>query len=283
MGLNPDHKQWVCEEQNRLMEKKKEIPKSTWDVDFSDSEFLEKQTYEIVKNVAEYAIRENIKNIVLLDRSARPMATALREYWKTKNEINTKKGLPKLPEMPHIYFINPQGLKTTDKEFISTNVDKFAKTKQNKNKDKEEDPSLMRTWAQAKEDFLQTYKTLLQDKDAPLLIYDNCIHTSLSIMPVIEMFKEAGFSENNLKVGATFTEYDADVKSDMPSRSQEPVKVQCSPLGLDSVTNKTYTSVLSKVDRDPGIIKKDRNNRKRLQIAIKFWSLEESAKNEKRP
>ena len=55
------------------------------------------QIFKITEKLAEYIRDEQIKNLILLDRSARPIAVALKAYWK-------KSGFEE--EQPNIYYIS---------------------------------------------------------------------------------------------------------------------------------------------------------------------------------
>ena len=38
--------------------------------------------FHITEKLAKYILKEQVKNLILLDRSARPIAIALKAYWK---------------------------------------------------------------------------------------------------------------------------------------------------------------------------------------------------------
>jgi hypothetical protein len=66
-----------------------------------DHEETRKNVFAYIKNLDTLMREKNIKNLVLLDRSIRPMAHALMQYRRLKG----------ITDHPDIYFINPKGAK----------------------------------------------------------------------------------------------------------------------------------------------------------------------------
>lgn len=89
--------------------------------------YIEKDQWElycyIVSKISEYCHNNDIKNIILIDRSARLAYIGIKEYWES-NYWNIKK--------PNMYFLNPENLSNNllDIEFMR----KFKNTDMLKNK-----------------------------------------------------------------------------------------------------------------------------------------------------
>lgn len=91
--------------------------------DFLGKEGPQQDIFEASKNLADYLSKEEIKNIIFLDNSARQAYVGLKEIWKKEHKDETE---------PAIYFINPKPLQagsdfeTLAEEFIKKykNVDK---------------------------------------------------------------------------------------------------------------------------------------------------------------
>ena len=121
---------------------------------------MRKEALEIGDAVAKYMHDNNIPNIMLLDRSARPTYMTLKNSWK-KNYPNEK--------CPNIYFTNPSGY-DTDKPL-----------------------------SELASEFNKIYTGLAKNKEAPVIVFDTCMHQGNHITPVEQTMTAAGY--NNLIVG----------------------------------------------------------------------------------
>ncbi len=119
--------------------------------------------FHITEKLAKYIRKERVKNLILLDRSARPIAIALKAYWK---EMGFEE------EQPNIYFINPQAIPPNITE------DNYTKVSAS---------------------FNEKFKKLTKDKDAKTLLFDVCMHEGSTMRGVFDFFACQGFSE--LRVG----------------------------------------------------------------------------------
>lgn len=117
------------------------------------------EIFKITEKLAEYIRDEQIKNLILLDRSARPIAIALKAYWK-------KSGFEE--EQPNIYFINPQA--------VPLNI---SETRQ----------------AKVSVSFNEKFKELTKDRGAKTLLFDVCMHEGSTMQGVFNFFVDQGFSD----------------------------------------------------------------------------------------
>ncbi len=139
------------------------------------------ELFEYCKAIAEYLHDKNIEDLVIIDRSARPLYVGVMEYWRMK--YPSKK-------MPGIFFMNPKGFKAREDlkpgEEFSIAIDALFKG------DIIESPSQARSEDAVLSEFRKTYKTLMEHKDKPVLVFDTCIHTGNSLAPVKKSLRKAG-------------------------------------------------------------------------------------------
>lgn len=121
----------------------------------SRTKALENFTYNLTKQTASFIRENNFKDVVLLDRSARPFAMALMTYWNLAFKGEKK---------PGIFFLNPKPLKGQKSE---------------------ED---------LKEQFGEEHKYLYKDKDDPIFVFDICSHKGKTLEAAASGLKKAGFS-----------------------------------------------------------------------------------------
>lgn len=114
-------------------------------------------------------------NLVIIDRSSRPLYVGVREYLQSRYPDE---------QMPDIYFMNPKGFKSkeqmTRSEIQEVILDYISKD------DLRETPNQVRSEEEILKEFEDTYKHLMLDKEKPILIFDTCIHSGNSLEPVKE-------------------------------------------------------------------------------------------------
>jgi hypothetical protein len=118
-----------------------------------DTSKSRKEVIEISDSLAKYLHKEEIDNIFLLDRSARPAYLGLIHSWRNiyPNE-----------KRPNIYFTNPDGYTTRNSEDII-------------------------------KEFKEIYKKLPEEKNTKIMIFDTCIHTGNTMRPVRDILKEMSY------------------------------------------------------------------------------------------
>lgn len=190
--------------------------------------------FEIAKGVSEYLHENNVNQLVLIDRAARPAHVAIREYWKT---IYPDEDVPK------IYFVNPDG---------------FSRINQSQKKIKQELES--------------SYPELIKHKDEPLLIFDTCIHSGRTIKKTLKSFQNNGFSK--IRTGFIYFDDACRNKNtnsliDFQVLSEHP-HLGCSPFRKDYAmageNNKKITPILSIDDQ---ILSNARDLRKEISQIVK--------------
>jgi len=110
--------------------------------------------FESTDKLVELVRSNKVKDLILVDKSARPYGQAILKHWS--------KDCPD-EKPPSIYFMNPHGR------------DAWS--------DLEE----------ASENFKQNFPQLQNDKNEPILIFDVCIHSGLSMGKIYELLKDQGF------------------------------------------------------------------------------------------
>ncbi|MFA5175772.1 MAG: hypothetical protein WC413_00730 [Candidatus Nanoarchaeia archaeon] len=111
---------------------------------------------QIGNNLAEYLYKNEIKNVVFVDRSARQGWIALKKSWEKK--------FPNI-DSPKMYFINPR--RCASHERIEEIV----------------------------EEFNINYKRLSSDKNSKIMVFDVCFHTGKMLTDVVNILKKVGYTK----------------------------------------------------------------------------------------
>lgn len=191
------------------------------------------ELYKYSQAVSEYLITEKIPNLVLIDRSARPLYIGIKKYLRSTYPDE---------KIPNIYFINPKGFKTSKegltKRELSQITGQCVETENTKN-----DPIIIRKPKDVIKEFIQTYSRLVKDKKKPVLIFDTCIHNGKTLRPVLKIFKKMRFSD--VRTGVINPVDDqSKLTTNFVVTNQGPMK-GCYPFGVDSIIEKTYSHVYS--------------------------------------
>lgn len=198
--------------------------------------------YRFAEDLSKYLHDKQIPNIVFIDRSARPAWVALDEYWKNTYP-NEKR--------PNIYFINPDGFDVLNKVarkdnithddllFDSLELAMIGSSPITRKMDAE--------FEVVREQFNQAYKELNAQKDKPLAIYDNCIHTGKTIIPVVGYLAKENFKDVRLVVGDDSFMFSSPVYPHKTLNSYSHV-VPCSPFGSKSSGVKKEDDIFSRYD-----------------------------------
>ncbi len=146
-----------------------------------------KELAEICESVADHLYNEHIPNILIADRSARPMASGLIKFWKFKH--------PEEP-LPGIYFINPTGFKSIDQTSDDELWEVIRKCSAVGNDLKGQGEDSLQKEKSIVEEFKSVYHNLMEDKDQPLLLFDTCVHSGDSLKPVLRALKKSGIKKS---------------------------------------------------------------------------------------
>lgn len=117
---------------------------------------VERVAYDLTKKAASFIRDNQFEDVVILDRSARPFATALTTYWNLAYSDQKK---------PNIYFINPEAFK----------------------EEKSSDELV--------EQFKEEHRFLFKNKDKPTFVFDLCAHEGTTLEQTITGMEKAGFSD----------------------------------------------------------------------------------------
>ncbi len=220
--------------------------------EFFDYKGEREELFKYSKAIAEYLRKESIPNLVIVDRSSRPLYIGVRMYLREKYPDE---------KMPNIYFMNPKGFKAREK-LTNDDIEEIIADCEWKG-DAEEAPNQVRTIEEIMQEFEEAYRYLMQDKDKPVLVFDTCIHTGGSLEPVKDAFDNSGFSD--VRIGAVNpSEHGARVKTDFFITTRRPEK-GCYPFDRDRMIEKTFDNVYSKRSEDA----RKRNSAIRLRQEIK--------------
>jgi hypothetical protein len=190
------------------------------------------------RKIVEYLHDNKISDLVIIDRSSRPVYIGVMEYWRKKypNE-----------KMPGIYFMNPKGFKS--REALTEEELEEVQEDCNYKHDLDESSSQARSEAEIIKELEETYFNLVKDKDKTILIFDSCIHSGNTLAPLKEILEKAGFTD--LRIGAiNRSDRGSLVKTDFSITSDRPNK-GCYPFDRDRMIEKTFDHVYSKKSRDP--------------------------------
>jgi hypothetical protein len=219
--------------------------------EFFDDVKERKELFDYSKKIAEYLRSEKVPNLVILDRSSRPLYIGVKEYLQ-----------PKYPEekMANIYFMNPKGF-VAKEEKSSEEIAEIINDCEWKD-DLKELPQQVRSKEEILNEFQESYHKLLESKDLPVLLFDTCIHSGNSLEPVKKVFDQANFSD--VRVGSINpSDEGAKVKTDFYVTKERPEK-GCYPFDRDRIIEKTFNHVYSKkADHQK---KRDRSIRLRKEI-----------------
>ncbi len=177
------------------------------------------------KGVAEYALARGIRNIVFMDRAARPAWVGVDEYWEKKLKDKPK---------PGFYFINSDAFITRE---FSNWVARNPRTKEKKVKS-----NFKLSDREVLNQLEYKYKPLLKFKDKPVLLFDTCAHTGDTLLSVKRMFEMAGFSDVRTATASEPERYSG-VKS-VINFSDANLKI-CNPFGLERSVEEDPMSVSS--------------------------------------
>lgn len=212
--------------------------RNTGDYRFFETPESRKEIFEVGERLCEYMHDERIPNIAFMDRAARPAYLALREYWHYAYPEE---------QLPHIYFVSPKGFKTPEElaEIGVTGMPRLIEEAiiAREKGEPVEDPSHVRSAGEIQHELETSYKHLMQDKDKPLLLFDNCVHKGDTIAPVSKMFEDVGFEDVRFGITSEEDNYSG-IEPDFIALD-EPANYACYPFHHDSLLEKTYSSVTS--------------------------------------
>ncbi|MEK7574946.1 MAG: hypothetical protein AAB511_01825 [Patescibacteria group bacterium] len=208
------------------------------------------------ERVVDFLHANKIPNMVIVDRSSRPMYIGVMEYWRDKYPDE---------KMPGIYFMNPKGFKARD-TLTPDELVEVARDCELKD-DLLESPRQARTEDEIVEELKSTYTHLMVDKDKPLLVFDSCIHSGDTLSSLKDTLEKAGFT--NIIIGSVNP---SDVLSSVPTDfyiTEERPAGGCYPFDRDRMIEKTFNHVYSKKSRKPEEVALSKQLREEIKRIIK--------------
>lgn len=199
---------------------------------FPDRE-AQRDVFEICHAISEYIIHEGIQDLIIADRSARPLYVGVMEYFRLV--------YPDKP-MPGIFFINPLGFKNRNSSSIPEVQAVIVKGYLNG----DAVPNILTTRyaLEVEEEFATRYRRLMDHKAGPVLLFDTCIHTGNSLEVVRDTLARLGFTD--LRIGSVNpSDPGATVMTDFAVRTRPAVRA-CYPFDKDRLVEKTLDSVSSR-------------------------------------
>jgi len=157
-------------------------------------------------NLADYLHNNKVNNIIFMDKSARLGYFVLKNSWKKK--------YPDF-KLPNMYFTNPRGYS----------------------------PTLDRPTRKIADEFNNIYKSLSENKNSSILLFDVCLHSGNAIRLILKTMKIAGYTD--VRVGLVQPQYGAhDISIDFLASDTAPIG-RCRPFGTGGLVVTNNTSVLS--------------------------------------
>lgn len=217
----------------------------------------QEELFKYCKSVAEYLHDKGIADLVIIDRSSRPMYIGVKECWRHM--------YPHEP-IPGVYFLNPTGFvaisdtpaeKLEDIKLTLEEKGNFTSSELNKSRSRE----------MVDEEFSKVYKRLVADREKPILIFDSCIHSGDTLTPVIESLKRVGFKD--VHVGSINpADLGSKVQNDYFITREHPER-GCYPFDRDRMIEKTLNHVYSERTSDPAKMKRSVELRREIKDIIK--------------
>lgn len=212
---------------------KKEQPKKVRYEYFKDKDERH-DIYEFSKELTKYIHENGIKDVILIDRSARPAWVGIDEYWKNNYPEEQR---------PAIHFINPEPLEFSgfiksedlDRDKVIRDIEEVEKTGSSPLFDKFN--NRIKSFA---DEFVEKYKI---DRESTVLIFDTCSHTGETIQAVANLLGAAGYDVKIL------TANDADRIATDGRLDKNTIMTSCYPFGTDPGVKKEDSIISSLDDR----------------------------------
>lgn len=192
----------------------------------------------ITKGLSEQAEKYKAKYIILLDRSARPLATALIEYWRLSGGSKSR---------PEILFLNPDGFssKSLGISLIRVGFSSAALSIGEVRK-----PLTHSDERAMQNSFKSKFPDLFDGRHQPVVVFDTCLHSGGTIDSVVGALEKMGFS--NLRVGVASKAgkfEDARTRIDFSFDTVRECET-CLPFGHETMVKKGRSIVCKPVDKN---------------------------------
>jgi hypothetical protein len=215
-----------------------------------------KQLFQYCKSVTEYLHDNQVPNIVIIDRSSRPLYVGIIECWRQL--------YPEEPR-PGIYFMNPKGFKSKEDVDPDDLWEMYLESEAKDDKPEQNLPTRSREEIIAEME--EVYSELDNDKEKPLLVFDSCIHTGDSLDPVVKSLRMSGYKD--VRVGSINpAERNAKIDTDYHITRVRPEK-GCYPFDRDRMIEKTFDHVYSQATPDQEKRQRSGTLRKEIKQVMK--------------
>lgn len=241
----------------RVMQRPETAERNSYE--FFPNQEARQELMAICSKLADYAHDNTIKNLVIVDRSARLAYIGVKDLWKQRYPDDA---------MPDIYFVNPTGF--INKEQANQDTDGSLQSLGEKimmeslfNENDVGDPTTDTKTQQAiEQEFGQTYQRLMPQKDQATLLFDTCIHEGDTIKPLHDTLQNIGFTD--IKVGVVGNDRNTStIQPDFIAVEGVPLGI-CHPFDKDKMIERRFDSVTSRptINLDP----KERSIRLRKEL-----------------
>lgn len=139
--------------------------------------------YEGCKSISEYAYSEGVDDLMLVDKSARPLWAGIAKYWSLAHPEDKR---------PSFHFINPAS---------------FRSAIQGSRNPNELSQNIANAGIACREELVSSGSSLASRMDKPLMLVDSCLHSGRAVYLTKRVLGKAGFDDIRFGV----------VKAAMPS------------------------------------------------------------------
>lgn len=215
------------------------------------------------EGIHEYIRDNNIQNVVLLDRNARPTEVALRTVWHHEN--------PGQDRPYTTYFLNTRGFLTEDDLAAQSQASEKGRAGKEfrtavMSGDYIQQSPAGRTREEIQRDLKTTTPYLFSAREEPTLVFDTCIHEGTSVGAVLRELDSSGFTDLRFGVAGDSTN-SSDIQPDFVALPDSD-EMTCGLFGTDRMTVKPFTRVVAHVNPDKTERSVSRRMRENLRETI---------------
>ena len=190
-----------------------------------------KELVGVAESLTKFLHRKRVKNLILIDRSARPAHLAISRVWR--------KEFPRAPR-PEIYFINPEGFDNWE-----------------------------RSQLEVEEDFKHNHRRLHERSGERTAIFDTCYHTGLTVAPIIRTLDSLGFEKLYITSYQKVRLRDKpSCKVKIDFSAVDHAYGVCYPFGRDCMVTKSGNKVVSQRAKDSMDIEHSREIRREISKGL---------------
>lgn len=198
--------------------------------------------YKITGALCIYLYENDIKNLLLVDSSARPAWMAVTTYWRRHYADAPR---------PDIYFVNPVGIRPSASEVkghvVPTADASLAVLKGYYPMD---EIMCVRTEQEIVEEFPRTYSQLMKHKQCRTLVFDVCMHSGKTMKPILHMLGRLGFADVRTGIANNYrNRYTYGIEPDIVAHPGLPYH-PCAVFAHENAVDKTFARSVSLRNED---------------------------------